>query len=48
MSKILADLDGVLCQLDDVLIFVRNQAEHEKRLEEALKWIEEAGATLNP
>ena len=34
--------------MDDVLIFARNQAEDDKRLEEALKPIEGAGAPLNP
>ena len=48
MSEILAGLEGVLCQMDDVLIFGKDQAEHDKRLEAALKRIEEAGATLNP
>ena len=48
MSEILAGLEGVLCQMDDVLIFRKDQAEHDRRLEAALKRIEEAGATLNP
>ena len=48
MSKILAGLNGVLCQMDDVLIFGKDQAEHDEQLEAALRRIEEAGATLNP
>ena len=48
MSEILASLNGVLCQMDDVLIFGKDQAEHDERLEAALRRIEEAGATLNP
>ena len=46
MSEILAGLEGVICQMD--LIFGKDQAEHDRRLEAALKRIEEAGATLNP
>ena len=48
MSELLTDIQGVLCQMDDVLIFGQNQAEHDQRLEAALRHIEEAGATLNP
>ena len=48
MSELLAGLLGVLCQMDDVLIWGRNQADHDQRLEAALKRIEEAGATVNP
>lgn len=48
MSEILAGLEGVLCQMDDVLIFGRTQAEHDRRLEAVLTRIEKAGVTLNP
>ena len=48
MSEILAGLEGVLCQMDDVLIFGRDQAEHDRRLEAVLTRIEKAGVTLNP
>ena len=48
MSEILAGLEGVLCQMDDVLIFGRDQAEHDRRLEAVLMRIEKAGVTLNP
>ena len=48
MSKILAGLDGMVCQMDDMLIFGANQAEHDTRLTAALERLEEAGVTLNP
>ena len=48
MSEILAGPEGVLCQMDDVLIFGKDQTEHDQRLEAALMHIEKAGATLNP
>ena len=47
MSSILHGLDGVLCQMDDVLVFGRDKEEHDRRLHAALKRIGDAGATLN-
>ena len=47
MNHILTGLNGVLCLMDDVLIFAKDQAEHDKRLEAALTRIQVAGATLN-
>ena len=47
MNHILAGLNGVLCLMDDILIFAKDQAEHDKRLEAALTRIQVAGATLN-
>ena len=48
MSAILSGLEGVVCQMDDVLVFGRDQTEHDTRLTAVLKRIESAGATLNP
>ena len=48
MSQILSGLDGVLCLMDDVLIFGRSQKEHDDRLTNVLKRIQTAGITLNP
>ena len=48
MSTILRGLEGVVCQMDDVLVFGHTTAEHDKRLMVALKRIEEAGVTLKP
>ena len=45
MSAILCGLEGVVCQMDDVLVFGKDQPEHDSRLTEVLKRIE---ATLNP
>ena len=47
MSEILAGLQGVLCQMDDILVFGSNQAEHDGRLQAALTRISNAGVTLN-
>ena len=47
MSKILSGLNGVLCLMDDVLVFGSSKNEHNSRLSAALKRIQEAGVTLN-
>ena len=47
MSTILRGLEGVVCQMVDVLMFGNTTAEHDKRMMAALKRIEEAGVTLN-
>ena len=48
MAYILAGLDGVVCMIDDVLVYGQTQDEHDKRLTAVLERIKEAGATLNP
>ena len=47
ISQILIGLQGVLCLMDDVLIFGRDQEEHDERLFAALIKIQ-TGVTLNP
>ena len=47
MSWILQGLEGVLCLIDDVLVFGRTEAEHSSRLHAALQRIQSAGVTLN-
>ncbi|KAI3356712.1 hypothetical protein L3Q82_003310 [Scortum barcoo] len=47
MQQILDGLDGVLCQMDDVLIWGATQIEHDQRLRRALSRLQEAGVTLN-
>ena len=47
MSKILSGLEGIVCQMDDVLIFGRTKEEHDTRLMMALEKICSAGVTLN-
>ena len=48
MSELLEGLQGVLCHMDDILVFGRDQAEHDSRLTAVLTRIEATGATLNP
>ena len=48
MSQLLTGLHGVLCLMDDVLVFRKDEKEHSDRLDAALKRIEMAGVTLNP
>ena len=47
MSEILTDLPGVVCQMDDILVFGKTQDEHDKHLKAVLKQIEEANVTLS-
>ena len=39
---------GVLCHMDDVLIFGCSKEQHDVQLEAALRKIQAAGVTLNP
>ena len=48
MSEILTDLPGVVCQMDDILVFGKTQDERDKHLKADLKQIEEANVTLTP
>ena len=45
--NILAEMEGVLCHMDNVLIFGCTAAEHNARLNKELRQVEAAGATLN-
>ena len=47
MSELLAGLKGFQCLVDDILVFGKDQAEHDQRLDAVLRRIEEAGVTLN-
>ena len=47
MNQILQGLEGVECNIDDVLVHGKDQEEHNSRLEAVLKRLEEAGMTLN-
>lgn len=47
MSQLLADIQGVICDIDDILVSGRCQDEHNQRLSEVLKRLEAAGVTLN-
>ena len=47
MSQILSGLEGVICHIDDVLIFGANTEEHDSRLAAVLTRLETVGVTLN-
>ena len=47
MNKILCSLPGIICHIDDILIYGRDQNEHDVRLKVALETIKNAGLTLN-
>jgi transposase InsO family protein len=47
MQKILVDLDGVVCQMDDILVFGRTQEEHDERLAAVFCRLKKSGVTLN-
>ena len=47
MSSVLTGLSGVVCLMDDVLVFGRNQMEHDEHLHAVLKWLVSVGVTLN-
>ena len=48
MGKILEGLPGVLCHLDNILVYGTNMEEHDCRLKTVLEKIRSAGLTLNP
>ena len=48
MNDILSGLPGVLCHIDDILVFGTTPAEHDSRLQAVLERIKSAGITLNP
>ena len=47
MSQILSGLDGVLCHIDDVLIYGSTTQKHNTRLRAALSRLQTEGVTLN-
>ena len=47
MQKALMDCEGVVCQMDDILVYGDTQEEHDSRLRAVIKKIQEAGITLN-
>lgn len=47
MSQILEGLKGVVCMMDDILIYGSTQAEHDSHLISVLDKIKASGATLN-
>ena len=47
MSRILEGLEGVVCQIDDILVFGKDQDQHDAQLMVVLRRIQSAGVTLN-
>nr|XP_054591370.1 uncharacterized protein LOC129155169 [Nothobranchius furzeri] len=45
--QIIAGEKGALCHADDILVFGKDKAEHDERLQQVLKRCEKAGLTLN-
>ena len=46
-ERILDGLEGVVCEMDDILVFGENQTQHDKRLMDVLQRLEKCGVTLN-
>ena len=47
MNYILLGLPGLLCHIDDILVFSKDAKEHEARLHAVLSQVQAAGVTLN-
>ena len=47
MNEVLSGLPGVLCHVNDILVYGKDTAEHESRLQATLQRIQSAGITLN-
>ena len=47
MFTTLADLKGVICHMDDILVHGATQAEHDQRVRAVLQRLQTAGLTLN-
>ena len=47
MQKILAGLDGIVCLMDDIVVYGKTKAEHDERLDKCLQRLAKAGVTLN-
>ena len=48
MDNILHGLQGVVCHIDDILIFGKDKYEHDARLKKVLGRLSQSGLTLNP
>lgn len=46
-SEITAGLDGIVCHVDDILIWGDTKEQHDSRVHAVLEWAKKAGMTLN-
>ena len=47
MHSLLEGLDGVVCVMDDILVFGKTKQDHDNRLQAVLRQLSSAGVTLN-
>lgn len=47
MAEVIEGLEGVICHVDDLLVWGQNQEQHDLRLHAVLQRLEDAGITLN-
>ena len=47
MTEILSGIEGVVCMMDDTLVYGASQEEHDEHLQRVLHRLQEAGVTLN-
>ena len=47
MAQVLDSVEGVVCHVDDILVYGKDQEEHDRRLEAAMTALSAAGITLN-
>ena len=47
MHKVLEDLPGVLCMMDDIIIFGDSSEEHDARVRVVFRCLEDNGVTIN-
>lgn len=47
MSQVLSDIEGKVCNMDDILVYRSTRQEHDKRLRSVLFRLQQTGITLN-
>ena len=47
ISEVLTGLDGIVCLIDDILVYGNTEEQHDQRLKAALSKISNAGLTLS-
>ena len=47
MTELLTGLEGVICSMDDVLVYGTNEANHDERLRKVMERIRQSGLKLN-